>query len=556
LPASDNAEKARNLIATGFLAVGTKSFSEMNARQFAVDQADEQLSTVSVAVLATTMGCARCHDHKFDPISQKDYTSVAGIFLSTDTRYGTSGGQLGRFSASLLQLPKDANLPCVLKPLSKELVEQKRKNLADLRDQLRQAAEERRAAVQAGGDRKGNGQQAVIQNIQRLSVEVAKLEAELANYDDAGNPIPLAMGVADKSTAPSDRFERRGPGGGPFRRNQIAFASVGNSPLFARGDIEKPGDTVPRGIPALLQSVETSRVPERTSGRLELANWMTSEKNPLVSRVIVNRTWHYLFANGIVRSVDNFGTTGDKPTHPELLDYLASNFVKNGWSIKTLIRQIVLSHTYQLSTLHNKEDFTIDPDNKMLWRQNPRRLDAECIRDAILTASGTLDLEPLVGSLIARSGDGAIGGGPLRPLNDNELVNQDSNHRSIYLAAARNDDAELLSVFDYPDASAPLGAREATNVPSQALFMMNSQFVAKQSQKLAERLIKTYPGQALDRFSERFELAHQLVFAHPNDRVGSDQARRILAMYPKDPVAGWTGICRAMFASSTFRYLN
>ena len=556
LPAKNDSERARNLIATGFLAIGTKSINELSPKQFAVDMADEQVSTISMALLGTTMGCARCHDHKFDPISQRDYTGVLGIFLSTDTRYGTSGVN-GRNLASLISLPTDIGLPTVVPLISRESFDQKKAKLKELSDELQAALAERRSARMASGGappKKGaakNGGNSIV----RLSTQVGELEAELANYDDYGHPVPLAMGVSEKPVTFAQRTGTRGPLQIRGQRGNV-FEVVSNAPLFARGDVTKPTDLVQRGVPALLTFDEGVPVPAKSSGRLELAQWIASPTNALTSRVFVNRAWHYLFGPGLVRSVDNFGTTGDKPTNPELLDHLAVTFTKNGWSVKSLVRQIVLSHAYQLSTQDNSSDFAVDPDNHLLWRQNPRRLDAECIRDAMLVASGTLNRKPQPGSLIAQHGDGPIGAGRFASITDAQLLHQDASCRAVYLGVARNSDPELLSIFDYPDASAPLGVRETTNVPSQALYLMNSDFVAQQSAKLADRIIKSFPGRAADRFDDRFRTAYQLIFSREPVLAERTAARNVIGQYPSDASAAWTSICRAMFTSSAFRYLN
>ena len=240
-------------------------------------------------------------------------------------------------------------------------------------------------------------------------------------------------------------------------------------------------------MPALLGPAPG--IPTGSSGRLELAQWLTSPKSPLAARVIVNRVWAWLFGRGLVASVDNFGTTGEQPSHPELLDYLATKFVAEGWSVKKLIREIVFSRTYQLASTPDATAFAADPDNTLLWRHSPRRLDAECIRDSMLAASGALDVKPPPASLIALAGDGPIGGPRNHAMTEEEVAKADSDTRSIYLPIARNIPPEVLAVFDFPDGATVQGAREVTSVPTQSLFLMNSDFVAKQSLRLAERVL-------------------------------------------------------------------
>ena len=220
------------------------------------------------------------------------------------------------------------------------------------------------------------------------------------------------------------------------RSRSSGFEQIADSPLFLRGSIENMSDPVPRGIPALLGTGRDIAV-KSGSGRLELANAIVSRDNTLAARVIVNRVWHWLFGRGLVESVDNFGTTGAQPSHPDLLDYLADRFVDEGWSVKTLIREITLSRVYRLGSVYDEACFAADPDNSMLWRHSSRRLEAEEVRDAILAASGRLDLTPEPASLIGRAGDGPIGGLRFQAVTLEQIGNANHRFRSIYLPATR-----------------------------------------------------------------------------------------------------------------------
>jgi hypothetical protein len=271
---------------------------------------------------------------------------------------------------------------------------------------------------------------------------------------------------------------------------------------------------------------------------------------------MVNRAWHWLFGRGLVRSVDNFGTTGDQPSHAALLDHLAAKFVSDGWSVKKLVRSIVLSRTYQLAATHDATTFAADPENALLWRHRPRRLEAESIRDAMLAAAGALNLNPPVGSIIGRAGDGPIGGPRNRVITEEQVAKADHDARSLYLPIARNVPPEVLAVFDLPDASGVNGAREVTNVPAQALFLMNSEFAAKQSRRLAERLLKAHPGGTKEKFQQRFTLACQLVFSRTPDQAELDAARSLLEQKSGDATTAWTSLARALFASAEFRHVN
>ncbi len=545
LPARDSRERAQNLIATGFLAVGTKSLNETNPRQFAVDLADEQISAVGEAILGMTFGCARCHDHKFDPVSQRDYTALAGIFLSTDTRYGTPGGVQGRNLGALIELPADIGLPVVAKPMPPDERERKLARNEELRGELRRILADR-APDNPNRMSSTSGMSAF--DVVRIFTQSAQLDAERANFDASGQPKTLAMGVLEKPLTAPTRGPRQGaPNPGRGRRTS-GFEIIADAPLFSRGDIGKQGDAVPRALPALLGL--TPAIPANSSGRLELAQWLTSPQNPLAARVIVNRVWHWLFGRGLVASVDNFGTTGDAPSHPELLDYLAAKFIADSWSVKKLIREIVLSRTYQLAATNDAAALAADPDNTLLWRHSPRRLDAESIRDAMLSASGALDLTPSV-SLIARAGDGPIGGPRNRAITEEEVAKAGSDARSLYLPIARNVPPELLAVFDFPDGATVRGAREVTGVPTQSLFLMNSDFVEKQSRRLAERVLAAHAD-----FEGRFALACRLIFNRPPDATEQQAARMLLSRLPGDEKAAWTSLARGLFSSAAFRFVN
>ena len=553
-------QKSRQLIATGFLAIGPKSLNEMKTSQFVVDLADEQLDTVTQSVMGLTVACARCHDHKFDPISQKDYTAFAGIFLSTDTFYGTSGGIGGRNAGKLVELPDESSTN-FLKSISKSEYDAKKKRLESLQKELRDRAAERQKDRAAGVD---NGF-----NILRIVTQISAIETEMKNYNPDGTTKPLAMGVSDKpKTAVRTQQQRIG------RRNRgSGFDILTDSPLFVRGDIDRPGDKVARAIPEILDGLDSLSISKSSSGRKELAIWLTDKNNPMTPRVVVNRVWHWLFGAGIVTSVDNFGTTGSLPSHPELLDYLSLKFMNDGWSFKKLIREVVLSRTYRLAATHDEQNFTADPANELLWRHSPRRLDAEAIRDAMLVASGLMDLSRPEGSIIGRAGDGPLGGPRAMALSEDGVAKANSNSRSVYLSVARNVEPEVLAVFDFPDAAAVQGARQITNVPGQALFMLNSDFAAKHAKGLAKRVLgdtttaritgssstsTSITSAKLDRdeIPAQLDEMYWIVFGRPATASELSAAKKLLANYRKDPLTGWTSVARALLASAEFRSVD
>ena len=553
LDARNDQEKSRNLVATGFLAIGAKSLNEQKPRQFVVDMADEQIDTVTQSVMGLTVSCARCHDHKFDPITQKDYTALLGIFLSTDTRYGTAGALGGRNAGELVLLP-DENAASHLKRLDRDEVERKKSRLEDLREEQREAFAERQRSRREGKEDTGI-------NLVRISNQIAALEAELRNYNSDGSAKAQAMGVRDKPTSSGGIGAAFTRGRAPRGRN-AGFDSLVNSPLFIRGDVDRPSDRIPRSIPAILPGLEAVKIPQSTSGREQLADWMTDPKNPLTARVLVNRAWHWLYGQGLVTSVDNFGTTGATPSHPELLDYLADRFIREGWSMKKLIRELVLSRTYALSSEYREASFQVDPGNALLWRHSPRRLDAEAIRDAMLAVGGTLDLERPAGSLIGRAGDGPLGGPRLIGVAEEAIVKVNSNIRSVYLSVARNVEPEILGVFDFPDGSAVQGARQTTNVPSQSLYMLNSDFAERTARNIVRRVIgdpsKDKVSTKLDRddVPEQLEELYWVALGRAPDKSEVAAAQKLLSRYRKNPITGWQSVARAIVASAEFRALD
>ncbi len=545
LPDRGDADRAQKLIATGFLAVGPKALNGTDPRQFAVDLADEQIDAVSQAFMGMTVSCARCHDHKFDPISQRDYTALAGVFLSTDTRFGTPGGVQGRNASNLIEVPASAGLKTLDRRMDPSLWASKKAEYDGLVVR-RDAA----LASRAPGAPQTSGEQMSGFDMVRLITRTKQVEMEIIAFNEDGSLKPRVMGVLDKpATAPVARRGRMNTStGGPNSRGRRSsgFEAIADSPLFVRGSIDKESDAVPRGLPEFIAHGTKLEIAPGTSGRLELANWIASPQNTLTARVTVNRVWQWLFGRGLVESVDNFGASGAQPSHPELLDYLARQFVADGWSLKKLIKRIVTSRVYQLDTRYDETNSTTDPDNTLLWRMNTRRLDAETIRDAMLSASGLLDPTPQAGSIVAKAGDGPIGGERFQILNEEMISQANGRYRSLYLPVARNVQPETLAVFDFTDPSVVLGARETTIVPPQALYLMNSDFVSTQAEAMAKRVM------AESSFEKRFSLASRLAYGRAPLAEEITAAKK----FSRDDLASWTGICRALFASADFLFLN
>lgn len=525
LPNATKKERARLLVATGYLAVGTKNLSEGNDKQFQADLVDEQIDSLTRGILASSVACARCHDHKFDPFAMKDYYALAGIFHSTKTYFGTFVSPASRQGGELMALPRLKDEVILHDSVTPQRFQQMKKQLQEFEAEKREIDASQRAIFSGKNPKRTFTLREVLANIWRRGPLVGKLQT----LDERGKAIPVAMGAMDTGR-PRD------------------------VPLLARGEISRPGETVPRGFPKALETSDSETIPADASGRLQLARWLTDPKHPLTSRVLVNRVWQKLFGAGLVRSVDNFGTTGETPSHPELLDTLAVEFVKKeNWSLKKLIKKLVLSRTYRQASTFDRQSFLIDADNQFLWRMPKRRLEAEAIRDAMLAVSGELNLSRPEGSLVAR----AIGDKPISLIGLDQRLPKDldgSLHRSVYLPVIRDRLPDALDLFDFPEPSLVTGVRDVTNVPVQALYLMNSPFVGVRSRGFASRLIEEAKSD-----KDRVRLAFRLCFSRAPDE---EELARSLSFIegapspPKDPQRVWESFAQALFSMAEFRNLD
>ncbi len=492
LPAISDAQRDEQLIATGFLALGVKDVNQRYKVRFLMDNVDEQIDTVSRAVLGLTASCARCHDHKFDPIPQTDYYALAGIFRSTDLCAGVrnkmGGGGLDYYDSDML-----------LKLVSTSAATEASKPLAELNQKLADARAEQVALRDSkeGTELAADGRQKIVVAREK----VTKLQAEVAAFNDPAMRGPVAFGVRDSK-------------------------AVSDTEIRVRGEAELLGPVVPRGFLGVVPVADALPVNPQQSGRLELAQWLTTPTNPLTSRVMANRIWQHLLGQGLVLSVDNFGVTGDSPSHPELLDHLAGRFIRDGWSVKKLVRAIVLTRTYQLGSETPSEHLASDPANRLVWRHSPRRLDAEEIRDATLAAAGTLNVSRPEASLakdfkvIELRNNGA----EAQRLMNGSLS---STHRSVYLPLVRNITPTSLDVFDFATQGMVTGSRDTTTVATQALYLLNDPFVRRQSQAIAARVFSQ--GDRDD--AARVSMAYQLVLNRAATDAEIDRATTYLADY-------------------------
>ncbi|MER3415872.1 MAG: hypothetical protein C4297_06630 [Gemmataceae bacterium] len=530
LPARSPQQRDEYLVATGFLAIGPKVLAERDKARLRMDVVDEQLDTIGKAFLGLSLGCARCHDHKFDPITTREYYALAGIFTSTVTLEGIKGNNAVISGWVERPLGADGAERYERYQAAVKKLQALREQLTKAQAELKKAQTDTTSGTKTAADTRLAEQQAVVSMLQR---QVEALQKELPA------PPPMCMSVR----------EARKPG--PCR-------------IHIRGSHEQLGPEVPRGFIAALTRSTPPAIPDDSSGRLQLAQWLTTDAAPLVARVTVNRIWHHLFGRGLVASVDHFGTTGDRPTHPELLDYLAQRFIQEGWSVKKTIRLLVTSRAYRLSSrIPASAEATVrtnmqrDPDNTLLWRARRKRLEAEAIRDAMLQASDQLDLT-MGGSTVAEFSEWAVGPNA-RSRTDPEKLRR----RSVYLPVIRNDLPALFQVFDFANADVPTGRREVTNVPAQALFLLNSAFVIEQARACA-RILTSEPTTP---DAERIRLAYLRLVQRPPDEQELSAALAFLHNYrqraaqslPKgrDPtLEAWTALCQALMASAEFRYLD
>jgi len=540
LPAKDASEQDRNVIATGFLAFASKPRKQNNP-DYEMDIVADQIEVATTALMGLTLECARCHDHKFDPISMKDYYAVAGMFTSTQTLHTLKGGdgknaKKATAPTGLHPVLGDTNAKSVSAAIT-ELDGRIGKAKIQL-DKLIAAAQPAAAKPNSDGATKKKLKQELRQaavadkvdtpEVRQLRDEIKSLETQREKLKaEAPEPSGWAMGVRE---------------GRP-----------GDCALCIRGESNKRGEVVPRGFVWVVNYTPELKINPKQSGRLELAKWITSKENPMTARNYANRIWSHLFGIGIVRSTDNFGALGEKPSHPELLDYLATYLMDHGWSTKQLIKAIVLSRTYQLGSAHDARCVDLDPENRLLWRHAPRRLDAEVIRDSVLAVSGELDLTPMKGTTVSRYGETDVKSQLLE-----QITHQDHRHRSVYLPAVRNAAPEALGLFDIADSSLIVGARMATNIPTQALYLINSPFVRTNAQKAAEKLLA-----ATDDDGALLEKAYLRTYGRRPTSAEREQILKYMsdtagtsAVSADKRKEAWTNVYQALFTAAEFRYQN
>ncbi len=511
LPTEQESQRHEYLIATGFLSLGPKVLAEGDEVKMQVDIIDEQIDTIGRTFIGLTLGCARCHDHKFDPIRNDDYYALAGIFKSTRTM--ESFKRIAKWNENSIATADQI--------AQKEDLDRK---IAEHKTALQKVTDAANAELKKQLDKDAAlPKDAESQYSQEAKDKLKQLRDELTALEAALPVLPTAMGVVD--------------------------AEPTNTQIHIRGSHLTLGKEVTRGVPEVIAFDGQPAIGEKQSGRLQLAQWLVRPEHPLTSRVIANRVWRWHFGRGLVGSTDNFGNLGDRPVNQPLLDYLAVRLMESGWSLKDLHREIVLSSTYQMSSANDDAAAGIDPENQLQWRANLRRLEAEDIRDSLLSVSGLLDTE--------------MGGSMLHVANrafifdhtSKDETTYDTTRRSIYLPVIRNHLFDVFSLFDYSDAAVPNGDRPTSTIAPQALFLMNSDFLARTSQAFAERLATEVPSDQPARVARLYALA----FGRPPSDSETEQALAFVTAVEGDQAAtqrGWEALCHVMLVSSEFLHLQ
>jgi hypothetical protein len=613
------------ITATGYLVLGAKVLAEPDREKLEMDTIDEQLDALGKGFLGMTLGCVRCHDHKFDPLTQADYYALAAIFRSTRTFADTNTGAIKHWHEHGLATDEERE---AMKKVDEEIAALKKAAssfrsdaMAKLRADARSKAADYLVAclsfgpdapltvvtavgaplelhpyilhhcrlhlayhpddpvfgrwheLAAAGDRAG-----IDDHYRSLFAEAeaawkaakeadpkataladARLEAARAALNDAAGFLavpPKPEFAFDAATlAEYHRLQEAARIAESAAPDLPAAMAVGEAtvltemPIHVRGNHRNHGRPVPRGFPQVMLAAHAvdGGLPAERSGRLELARWLAHPEHPLTSRVFVNRVWRWHFGRGIVGTTDNFGVLGDRPSHPELLDWLARRFTDSGWSIKDLHRLVLASSVYRMASTHPQEAAAaaVDPENRLLWRFPVRRLEAEEIRDALLATTDRLERGL---------------GGKTVPLRNRQFVfdhtsidhtKYDSLRRAIYLPVIRNNLYTLFEQFDFPDPTMPTGSRAATVVAPQALFMLNAPLVMDSAAAWA-RALRAGPGTDADRVRAAYEAA----YARPPTDAETARALEFLAASPADDDRAWALLCQGILAANEFIYLR
>ena len=509
-PDDSPARVAEKLTATGFLVLGPKVLAEGDEQKLLMDIIDEQIDTAGKAFLGLALGCARCHDHKFDPVSQADYYALAGILQSTRTMESLK--RIAKWNENIIASPAEREAHAA----HQQSIDAAKQAVEQVVSQTREAL-----AAASGGPAAEIAEEAFPQEAKEA---VAQLRAAQQQLEASLPVLASAMGVVE--------------------------AEPTATPIHLRGSHLTLGREVPRGIPAVLEIDGPLAIPDESSGRLQLAEWLTDPRHPLTARVIVNRVWRWHFGRGLVASTDNFGTTGERPSHRELLDWLAAELIDSGWSLKALHRLILTSAAWQRSSDAAASPTAavaveVDPDNRLWWRADVRRLEAESIRDAMLAASGTLD-RTMGGSLL-HVGNREF----LFDHTSKDETRYDVPRRSVYLPVIRNHIQDALWLFDCTDGAVPDGDRATSTIASQALWLLNADLPMDAAEAIAASVLAAAPGDT----ALRTDLVFRRVLGRrPSDAEAAWLVERVAEMRPlvETEQAAWAAVVQTLLVSDQF----
>jgi Protein of unknown function (DUF1553)/Protein of unknown function (DUF1549)/Planctomycete cytochrome C len=543
---------ARRVIATGFVAqakrFGTSKLEDIH------QIIEDTLNTTGQVVLGLSLRCARCHDHKYDPISSRDYYALYGFFAST--KYPFAGAEEERRPSEFV--------PLLVPEQVKSLESKHEAEINRLKDELHRAETESAIALQV---------RAVSKQISELEErqKAAQPAPATGTCDSADSTaqqlveLKASLEAAKKKLAtqitPLKNQLRNREKESPVPANLLAYAVREGRPTDVRiqkgGNPHDLGELVTRGVPKCLDERSSLAIPKDASGRLELARWLTSgPASALTARVMVNRVWQHHFGKLIVPTPSDFGLRGTPPTHRELLDWLAREFIASGWSLKAMHKKIMLSKTYQLSTSVDTANAETDTGNAWYWRFERHAVDAEALRDALLDLGDSLDS--------TRPGPHpfpAVSAWRFTAHNQFKAV-YTSQHRSVYLMVQRLHPHPYLSIFNGPDTSMTTAVRDGSSVPLQALFLLNSPFVHDQSTRFARTLLEQQPDPRA-----RARLAYMRVYGRPPSAPELDRSLEYLRRYEqaltaeglaadRREVESWSSLTRALLASNEFIYLD
>ncbi len=561
MPSQSTEDRAENIVATGFLMVGDIEIVNPDKARMEADHIDTQVNRIGQTFMGMTLGCVRCHDHKFDPIGVEDYYGIAGMLHSSPSSHKMP--DMGVWS-SLNSTP----LPETPAQL-------------EARKKLEAENEQRIAAWKAEQKTLSDEKAALTKQLAALGKSTAPA-SPVAATDNAEREI--APAPEDKTTDDKDALTKRRDevdaqikklgetiNHAEFFKDKTprAFAMGDGSrpadmPVHVRGNPYTPGSIVPRGAVRVASWDAFPAIPAGQSGRLQLAEWLADKRHPLTARVTVNRIWQKLFATGIVPSVDYFGTRGDVPTDPDLLDHLATRFMEEGWSQKTFLRALVLSRTYRLGSANEATAMTLDPGNKLYWRMNRQRLDAEAMRYSMLAASGELIRDGGGPGLVLEEPEncGALSLKGVNPPNYSHRKPRPSQEfeRTLYLPVLRNGTAgpdRLRAFFDFVNPAEIAGQRNQTIVPTQTLFLLNNDLIRKRAHVLADKLIAEEPDEVA-----RLESLWLRVLNRPLSSAEREEALAFLGsveplittakVRPVLDSIKWRELCHSLLASNEF----